>query len=43
MKRCVITTLSALIIMMCNYEAQNNYHRIVETLTTASWLAEKYI
>ncbi|CAD8138486.1 unnamed protein product [Paramecium pentaurelia] len=43
MKRCVITTLSALIIMMCNYEAENNYHRIVETLTTASWLADKYI
>ncbi|CAD8145976.1 unnamed protein product [Paramecium pentaurelia] len=43
MKRCVITTLSALITMMCSYEAENNYHRIVETLTTASWLAEKYI
>ncbi|CAD8135492.1 unnamed protein product [Paramecium octaurelia] len=43
MKRCVITTLSALVTMMCNYEAQNNYHRIVESLTTASWLAEKYI
>ncbi|CAD8126977.1 unnamed protein product [Paramecium sonneborni] len=43
MKRCVITALSALVTMMCNYEAQNNYHRIVESLTTASWLAEKYI
>lgn len=28
---------------MCNYEEQSNFHRMIETLVTASWVGEKFI
>ena len=32
-----------MIVMTLNYESMNNFHRMVETLNTGSWIGDKYI
>ncbi|KAM3146972.1 hypothetical protein pb186bvf_000688 [Paramecium bursaria] len=43
LKKAVSTVLSAMIVMTLNYESMNNFHRMVETLNTGSWIGDKYI